>query len=691
MTAIDLHLNKALKITTSFLQALRKLSNQEKIQCQDFLAKVSGSRKGNGISSERLHGDPRLWSMRVNDDMRAIMFQSNTAWLLVYVGHHQTAYRWAKNKRFYKDSDEHLTIEQEHFESVVTIQEHTHELTPALFAKYSMAYFQQLGFPSQLIPFIYELRTEDHLMDFMELYPGIGEILLELHTGKLILPDLMGQLTHQAARTFLYPKDFTKNTTLSEKIQFSTDSPISNPESIQKWTQKELIENPPIEQEIYRFEDQQKIPEWILFLGKDQQDLIKKHHSQPLWIQGAAGTGKSIVGIHRARYLAKRNQKVLWLGYSPTLTEYQSHQIDTLCDDPNIRQKIDCWDIISLALHCAQKHNPKIQKVLNHTELHQHFDVFLQSLHPTQPSNWLHDELDFALVQWGLIRWQDYQELSRLGREKALDVKEKRQLWSVFFQFRQFLFREGMVDLALLCYHAIQYVKEHPLDYQAVIVDEAQDLEQSQLAFIAALAQSNMRNLMMLGDPNQQIYPHKSDFQKLGMDFEFHTLHKSYRSTERIKNIAETALFFHERHSTTSLEIGSVPTLIQCDDRECENQKVLDLLKKWHQSGIAFEDMVILHRHPSRAHECKAFLDKQYPDWKIQHQYIFDVKGLEFEAVIMLGLDIFPFEKDLQSRSPVDQIDLFKRERKLLYVALTRARKELALTWVGEKTQLLQF
>jgi len=109
--------------------------------------------------------------------------------------------------------------------------------------------------------------------------------------------------------------------------------PVSAPAPITATVPEPVLESRPVELEIAELPTAEEvqaelleallappIEEWMAFLHPDQAKLVRRSFSGPARIRGAAGTGKTVVGLHRAAYLARsRPGKVLVTTYVRTL------------------------------------------------------------------------------------------------------------------------------------------------------------------------------------------------------------------------------------------------------------------------------------------------------------------------------------------------------------------------------------
>lgn len=649
----------ALTYTETYLRSLKPLTIQEKGLVQEFICEFMDSKKGNGISLEPLQKvkTKGLWSGRVSRDLRMILFKGTLGWKLLHVGHHDEAYTWASRKHFIEGDNNQLIVEQIEWKIIEKTTEHV--VSPPLFVHLSKEYLSEIGFPEESITSIHELRTEEHLLEFIDQIPSkFSDILLNLYDGKIITPDNIKQ-------KFSIPQ--THGTILESTMNsFKTDGIL---------------------------------PNCMVYITDEQRDIIEKNYDSPIWVVGTAGTGKTIIGIHRAIRLAKEGHSVTLVTTNTFLSQKQQELIEQFCGKtPHLLEKINCTTTIELLREYASKKLANIQ-ILDHNSIYKPFYKFCEGKVLPAPFHnnpqGLLQEWHFAIDRWGCQFWNDFKNLSRTGRVIPLSLEERLHIWNFWYKFRKHLQGTQNFDIPMASYFATEYIQTQQIHQRCIIIDEAQDLEQSQIKFIQALTKHSNYPIFLIGDYNQRVLPHEFSPNMLGMNLQYIELKTCHRTTAHIQRYSERVLKKASIADVTTLETGVPVVEISSQSEEDEAIKITETIKQWNNSGIPFKEILVVRRFQSRTKTLYTYLSTHFPtclmnEDKIQFASAISCKGLEFTCVIFVGVEKKLFPQHKSYLEGVDLIDHIQRERNFLYIGLTRATKKLAVSWIGERTMFLE-
>ena len=446
---------------------------------------------------------------------------------------------------------------------------------------------------------------------------------------------------------------------------------------------------------------------WIAFLHPTQRALVDRDFSGPAKVTGAAGTGKTVVALHRARHLARCGHRVWLTSFVTTLCDNLARQLD-LITTPTERERITVGtvDQQALALAGAGRVQPAtptdIRRLVNrHAPLAPAFDA------------------DFLIAEWqgvidpqGITDWPAYRDADRRGRGQALGARQRRTLWTVFEAMQRDLWTDHRPTFSMLADRAAARVtarETHP-GFDAVVVDEVQDLTPPKLRLIRAIAAHHLDRLMLVGDAGQRIYPGGFSLSRLGIPTRGRAtiLRINYRTTEQIRRLADRLLGTDdddldggtEDRRARSLLTGPTPVLQGHPTPAAEDAAAVDLIRRWLDDDHLAPDAIgvfartrdritTLARALERAGlpvDTLHALPEDSPRDGIQAGTMHAAKGLEFKRVLIIGCDraALPAAYALrQLRDPQDRDDHLARERRLLYVAMTRARDALHLSWQG--------
>lgn len=671
----------AVLFSTGYFDAVGRLTAKEQAACNEFISKFLENQAHPGISLERLGGKAgHLWSGRVTQDLRAILHQEGDAWALLHVDHHDPAYRWAERR----DVGRHpVTGAFQVVEVRETVVEKQIEKRRAagLFDARDDAYLASLGVPPSWVPVLRQVTDEDGLLEVAEkLPPDVSDRLVRLAAGELVTPPAPVPASRPLEAAAAGSPGFYVVTDASD-LAAVLAAPLDR---------------------------------WIAFLHPSQRAIVEASPKGAVKVTGSAGTGKTVVAMHRARLLARRGARVLLTSFVTTLCENLQRNLRKLCTKDELA-RITVSTIDRQALAIARKADPKLESAV--PEQVKKLVTSQASRHAPGLSP------AFVLAEWeavvdaqGLADWHEYRTVSRTGRGRALSVAERKALWQVFGNVLVTLEARHEATWSILCRRAAAALASGDArsPYDAVIVDELQDLRPTALRFVRALAGDRPEGLLLVGDAGQRIYGSRSSLSSLGIDVRgrSHVLRINYRTTEQIRRAADRIAAAtaddlddgtEDRAQTRSLLRGPAPTFAAFGDRDAELADAVRWVKECRARGLAPDDVAIFARTGKRAEEALARLsaegvaavgldDEHATAGAVQIGTMHRAKGLEFKAVLVIdaGADTLPSPGVLRAAlDPQDRDNALARERQLLYVAMTRARDLLRVTWTGKPCPFL--
>ncbi len=684
----------AVSIAKTFSASTKKLSTPDRGRVLDFLTKFLDDPASPGLNFETLTGghDRNMKSARITQDLRTIIHQTDGMLTLLYAGHHEDSYRWAERRRVEKHP---VTGTLQIVETAESVEQELKATAPAndaprLFANFDDDYLLSLGVPQDWLTTIRQIQNDDQLLTVAGKLPEeVAERLLTLSTGELVTP----------------PKPVAPTAPIEQ-----------NPDNQRRfWVVQDASELADVLEK--------PLEDWVRFLHPSQRELVKKDFNGPAKVSGAAGTGKTVVGMHRARRLAAEGKRVLLTSFVTTLCRNIEHNIHILCAgsqqefDGSIEGRITVSTVHKQALTLAKKINPKIHPVDS-----EKIETLIKRHHSL--GGYLFDT-GFLATEWngvvepqGIHSWEEYRDAVRTGRGKPLTVKQRKDCWKVFARVWDDLNAADALPWSAICRTAsealVSGVIESPFD--AVIVDEVQDLQPQELRLLSALAIKNPGDLMVLGDAGQRIYPGGFSLKKLGIDVRgrSHILRINYRTTEQIRRFADgltprSSDDFDEgaedRRSRSLLK-GPAPTLNGFASAVEHDGFVLQQIQRLIAQGLSAKEIAIFARSATHLKSIRETLtgagleivplsaDEDLAENDgVNLGTMHRAKGLEFKVVFVVncGQGIVPHSYTLSKlRDQGDYDAAYERERHLLYVALTRARDEVFVTWVGKRSEFLQ-
>ncbi|MGJ4734776.1 UvrD-helicase domain-containing protein [Leptospira levettii] len=685
-------------IADTFTDSLKRLSNPEQKQAKTTIFDLQTNPSHPGLKFHRLEKvkDPNFWSIRINDDIRCIIHKKENTILVCYVDHHDKAYSWAERRRIEvhprTGSVQIVAIPESigfSYSEKNAIKEENPKLSQkkALFSSISEEDILSLGVPTDWIPKIKE-ANEDSIFDYLEVLPAeAGEALLDLAYGK--------------------KKDSNKSEV--ETIPKSED-PFQHPDSLRRF--KLVTSEKDLEEAL-----QATWSKWTVYLHPSQKKLVEKEYSGPVRISGSAGTGKTVVAIHRAYHLLKTNEdnRILLTSFSDILVANLRQSFLRLAsNEPMLGERIEFQTVESYAKRLAKRLFPNL-KILSHDDISSQLEEHWKK-HPLSelPKNLVFGEIHQVLLAWNLNEWNEYKTFVRMGRRSKLTENQRLAIWNFYNPIRENWRIESLSPFEILYFDLARLLeKETHSIFNAVILDEAQDLTPSQLRFLSSLTKSK-ENLFFTGDLGQRIFQIPFSWKSLGVEIKGRsfTLKINYRTSEEIRKTADKLLdreisdydgIKETRDQTFSMFRGPKPEIVLYDDENQEEENNREWLQSLQSASISFGEILILVRSENEMTRAISILKSSelpfseltkdgYNSQKITLTTMHFAKGLEFRAVLLLACDsdIIPNGERLAKAADEAELEeIYETERHLLYVACTRARDYLRLTGIKPGSEYL--
>jgi len=673
-----------LLVAKSFTDSLKRLTNEEQKLVKVAVFDLHTNLANPGARLHRLDRarDKNFWSARVSADLRIIVHWLDDSLLLCYVGHHDAAYAWAEQRKIEihpKTGAMQIVELRERVEEVTHFAPHRE----ALLANYPDDLLLSYGVPAEWLSAVKQadedalLRLTDHLPD------EASEAILELATGGKPAP-----------RPVLVGGDAFAHPDAQRRFRLMTDV-----EELER-----ALEYP--------------WDKWMIFLHPAQREWVEKDFNGPARVAGSAGTGKTIVALHRAASLARKHPDArgLLTTFSDALASALQRRFHRLvAGEPRLAERVDIR-----ALNAVGEHLYRLRfgapRLVNSETLRQYLAEAAQGGPAARFSAaFLLDEWTEVVDAWQLKRWEDYRNVPRLGRKTRLPEARRAELWAVFEAVNRRLEAEGWLTRAGMFARLAESVRERP-PYDFIIVDEAQDISIPQLRFLAAFGAEAPNRLFFAGDLGQRIFQQPFSWAALGVDVRgrSRTLRVNYRTSHQIRAQADRLLAtqltdvdgnVEDRRGTVSVFNGPPPVIRVFDNEAQESAAVADWLKERMRECAAPGEIGIIVRAEAqilRARQAAelAGLSPNVLDERVQIQSDCAsictmplAKGLEFRCVAVMACDdeIIPLQsriEDIADDSDLEEV--YNTERHLLYVACTRARDALHISAVAPASEFLR-
>lgn len=683
-------------IADTFTASLMRLTGQEQKAVKTTAFDLQLDPSAPGLSFHKLDRarDPNFWSVRVNADVRMIVHRTASSLLLCYVAHHDDAYAWAERRKIERHpatGAAQLVEVRECVEEVAWSQLRHRQAADVPQERYLPPLFQALprediegvGVPPEWVDAVLN-ATEDSIFDLADHLPAEAiEALLEYVSTGILRPAV----------------------TIDDRADL-----FAHPDAQRRFR---LLENADELRRALNY----PWDKWTVFLHPSQRQAVERDYNGPVRISGTAGTGKTIVALHRAVHLARRHPsaKVLLTTFSTSLAGALKVKLDRLTDnEPRIAERITVQPVSAVGrdLYGAAFGAPEIASAsLLRSLLEQAaMDVPGQRL----SARFLWGEWSEVVDAWQLRSWEDYRDVARLGRKTRIGGKQREALWAVFATVRAGLAARHMVTWADVLGRVTEHLRGQAA-FDFAVVDEAQDVGVADMRFLAALVGRRPDGLFFTGDLGQRIFQQPFSWKALGVDIRgrSQTLRINYRTSHQIRSQADRLLpstitdvdgNADSRKGAVSVFDGPPPQVGVFANEEEEATAVGAWLLDLIEDGVQPEEIGVFVRSEAQLARARAAADGigvpavelgerfETASGHISVATMHLAKGLEFRAVAVMACDdeIIPSQDRIEAvADDADLEEVYDTERHLLYVACTRARDHLLVTGIGPASEFL--
>jgi len=630
--------------------------------------------------------------------------------MLLWVVNHDDAYQWARNRKcpIHPDTGAIQIVDVAQAEAQ---QEPVSESTieaPSLFDAYRDRELVRLGIPEGLLPSVRSIQSEEDLERAASWLPDeASEALLMLAAG------------------------FSKEEVFAEVVQPAVDKQIDTEDFAA------ALENADSQRRFVVVEDDQALQEilaaplehWRVFLHPSQRKLVQMQANGPVRVLGGAGTGKTVVAMHRAKWLAENvftasSDRILFTTFTKNLAIDIQANLRKLCSTEVMRKieviNIDAWisrflkqNGYNFQVAFGERLRPLWENALN---------VADRSL--GLPETFYRDEWVQVVQQQGLEDMAAYLRASRTGRGQRLPRRDRHRVWPVFEEYRSQLNSHRMKELTDATRDARHLLEQQGdvLPYRAVIVDEAQDMSAEVFRLVRQMIPIKSgpapNDIFIVGDPHQRIYGSPVVMSQCGVQIRGRgrKLRVNYRTTEETRRWAVgvlSGLTFDDmdggddsQKSYKSLMHGPSPTIRKFATFSDEVRAIKTHMESLIAKGVSREDICLVCRTNGLVKQYEGALKSAgYEVYCIRRNVSEDrkfegvrlatmhrVKGLEFDHVIVASVNegIVPHAQAVYEDGPIKSKQQEKHERSLLYVAVTRARKSVLITCSGKPSPYIR-
>jgi hypothetical protein len=255
---------------------------------------------------------------------------------------------------------------------------------------------------------------------------------------------------------------------------------------------------------------QRPFDSWLTFLHPHQQAVVTRDYSGPARISGPAGTGKTVVALHRLRHLARRSTgPLLFTTFVRTLPAVHEGLFDRLAPELGDRVEFTNLHAWIRSFLARRGHEVNIQQSQIQDAFSRAWMTYRDALTPLEQNGYWWTEIDRVIKGRGVQSRDDYLRLVRRGRTLRLDRGTREIVWALYEKYQEILRRRGLHDFNDMIDLALAEIVRNPLDepYEAVVVDEVQDITLVGLRLLNKIAGDGRNRLLLVGDGQQQVYP----------------------------------------------------------------------------------------------------------------------------------------------------------------------------------------
>ncbi|MFE7558649.1 UvrD-helicase domain-containing protein [Kitasatospora sp. NPDC057500] len=670
--------------------------------------------KGLHLESVENARDPRLRTIRITGFWRGVVLapdDGGTTFLLVNVLQHDKAYEWAAKRIFSVNSATRgLEVRNvEAIEQITPLLERVAADAPhRLFDAYSDTVLRDLGIDSALLPAVRSLTDQAQLDAFVPVFPEDQCEVLQYLAEGISPEEVWNDIVSQRRPADPGPLD-SRDVSTAISNTASRIVVVARPDDLEH-----MLSQP--------------FAAWRVFLHPRQRRVAyRDSYAGPAQVSGGPGTGKTVVALHRVKHLLSRPRAgsqpdVLLTTYTNALAAILRENLSRLLEDPAALARVETGTVNSLAFKVLREHSGRVPRALDDGDERNRWRAVAKALGLPWSGEFLMQEYRHVILAQDLLSEEQYSAAERKGRGGQLPTAKRPLLWQAVEEFTRQLDAEGRSTQLRLCAEAARVLRaagSGMLRYRHIVVDEAQDLHPAQWRLLRAAVADGPDDIFLTGDPHQRIYDSKVSFAALGIPVAGRSfrLRLNYRNTEEILRWSGSVLSERPLDDLsgdqpdggladyTSLLHGASPTAHGYVSEEAELAALVDRVQQWLAADVPSSEIAVCTRFRQlgvevvsrlRAAGIDAVLLKDGPgadDAGVRVATMHAMKGLEFRCVAVLGASdsALPLLSAVtpESVDPLQHTTDLLAERCLLFVACTRARDAMAVSWSGAPSPFL--
>ena len=687
-------------LSADFLAAFAKLPSQQQRGVRRMISQFERDSTASGLNYEKIAGakDANMRSLRIDGGYRAIVLKpdSGNVHLLLWADKHDDAYDWATRHEC------RVNVETGALQVYAPQQEGPKEASPAVqadagaFASLRNRELLRLGVPEAMIEEVRAMAGEAELDAMQDRLPQ------EAYDGLFLY--LAGESYEQILRERETPAGPVDTGDFAAAL--GRDESRARFVLIDDDVELEAMLHAPLER-------------WRVFLHSSQRRLVERHWNGPVRTLGGAGTGKTVVAMHRARWLAQQvgeGETILFTTFNRNLAADIKANLGAICTPEEMR-RIEVVNIDSWVTRFLRGQGLRFRLLSGRDR-----EAWAAALEKKPAAleladRFFEDEWSQVIQENGVTSRDEYLRVARTGRGVRLNRATRASIWPVFEEYRAGLVERNAMEFAD-CYRAATALLargEATTAYRSVIVDEAQDFTAPAWRLIRALAPPGKDDLFIAGDAHQRIYSRQPVvLGRCGIDIRGRArkLRLNYRTTEETRRWAERLLDGQavddldggadDNRDIRSITSGPEPRIERLEKREDQASWIVAYLNALQGESELRSTCIVVRTRKERdllatleaANLPIEVLETDAPDASspgVRLATMHRVKGLEFDRLLIASAnaDLIPLPAAIPPTDGPERTSAEAAERSLLYVAATRAKKELTILSFGTPSPFL--
>lgn len=695
--------NVKVAISSDFLTAFARLPRQVQGKVTEFVNKFRNNPMSPGINYEKLNSgiDKKIFSVRIDDTYRGIVVRQQEVgvYLLLWVDHHDEAYQWAARKKC-----------------------EVNPKTGAIQVFDVQSMVEKVSVPDKVA--LFALAKDDELLKL-----GVPEIQLDFVRSFISKEDFYKaeqSMPHDAYEHLSwlaegFPMEEVLELVLEEQNASSANEDLVAALDVPTTLKSFVVVDG--EDELRRIMAE-PLEKWRVFLHPTQRKIARKEYSGSARVLGGAGTGKTVVAMHRAKHLASKcegQQRILMTTFTANLAADIRENLRKICTLEELRRieviHLDAWvnQFLRESGFSAQiGYDDAIKPLWERAVLLANIDL------PFEIS-FYEEEWNRIVIAQEALTLEKYVKATRNGRGTRLDRKRRMHIWKVFENYQNLMKENQIRDINTAMYESTKLLQSagRKPRYASIIIDEGQDFSDNAYRLIRALAgEEHPNDIFIVGDSHQRIYRNHPILSKCGINVRGRSsiLKINYRTTEEIRKQALLLLKgisfddldegFDLGDKCQSLTHGEKPIVENFGNANDEFDFLLREVKKLKDNGVSLTDICVVARTKKLVDDYIALFTKAgIRSYAIKRNKADDrsfdglrvatmhrVKGLEFKYVFIAAVNnrIIPLSSAINKADAVFEEESITSEKCLLYVAMTRAQKGVYITSYGRKSEFLE-